>query len=192
MKLLVGLGNPGTRYQDTRHNIGFMVIDQLAKSLGVDIDKSDFKGVYSRFKYRGEDVILFKPSTYMNLSGEAIVLIKQFFKVENEDLIIVFDDLDLEPGTIRLRLSGSSGGQKGMQNTIELLGTDQIKRIRVGIGKPTFNSVDYVLGKPSPEEKIKLDDAINRASLALKDTLDNGFLHAMAMFNQKNGKDVTD
>jgi PTH1 family peptidyl-tRNA hydrolase len=185
MKLLVGLGNPGTRYQDTRHNMGFMVIDQLAKSLGVDIDKSDFKGVYSRFKYRGEDVILFKPSTYMNLSGEAIVLIKQFFKVENEDLIIVFDDLDLEPGTIRLRLSGSSGGQKGMQNTIELLGTDQIKRIRVGIGKPTFNSVDYVLGKPSPEEKIKLDDAINRASLALKDTLDNGFLHAMAMFNEK-------
>lgn len=192
MKLFVGLGNPGTKYQDTRHNMGFMVIDQLAQTLGVDMDKSDFKGIYARFKYHGEDVLLFKPTTFMNLSGEAILQIKQFFKVQIEDIVIVFDDMDLSPGSIRLRLNGSSGGQKGMQNTIELLGTQEIKRIRVGIGKPTFNSVDYVLGKPSGEEKVKLDEAIKAASSALKDILDHDFLHAMAMFNKKATKDVND
>lgn len=192
MKLFIGLGNPGLKYQDTRHNMGFRVVDRLADTLGVDIDKSDFKGVYARFKYKNEDVLLFKPTTFMNLSGEAVLLIKQFFKVEFEDMIVVFDDLDLEPGTIRLRLSGSSGGQKGMQNIIELLGTEQIKRIRIGIGKPAVNGVDHVLGKPGVEEKVKLEEAIIKASEALKDTLDNGFLHAMAFYNQKNGKDGID
>lgn len=188
MKLLVGLGNPGAKYQDTRHNMGFNVIDQLADKLGVDIDKNDFKGTYARFKYKGEDVILFKPLTFMNLSGEALVAIKQFFKIDIEDIVIVFDDLDLAPGQIRLRLNGSSGGQKGMQNITELLGTTQIKRIRVGIGKPIYDTIDYVLGRPSGEEKAKLDEAILSASNALKDTLDYGFLHAMAHFNKRPGK----
>ncbi len=192
MKLLVGLGNPGTKYKNTRHNMGFMSVDLLAESLGIDIDKNDFKGLYARFKYKQEDVILFKPQTFMNLSGEALVQIKQFFKVEDEDIVVVYDDLDLEPGIIRLRLSGSSGGQKGMQNIIELLGTQDIKRIRVGIGKPTYDTVDYVLGRATGEEKEKLEQAIVTASKALKDILDNGFLHAMAEFNKKNGKDVND
>lgn len=192
MKLLVGLGNPGTKYKNTRHNMGFMSVDLLAESLGIDIDKNDFKGLYARFKYKQEDVILFKPQTFMNLSGEALVQIKQFFKVEDEDIVVVYDDLDLEPGIIRLRLSGSSGGQKGMQNIIELLGTQDIKRIRVGIGKPTYDAVDYVLGRATGEEKEKLEQAIVTASKALKDILDNGFLHAMAEFNKKNGKDVND
>lgn len=192
MKLLVGLGNPGTKYKNTRHNMGFMSVDLLAESLGIDIDKNDFKGLYARFKYKQEDVILFKPQTFMNLSGEALVQIKQFFKVEDEDIVVVYDDLDLEPGIIRLRLSGSSGGQKGMQNIIELLGTQDIKRIRIGIGKPIYDAVDYVLGRATGEEKEKLEQAIVTASKALKDILDNGFLHAMAEFNKKNGKDVND
>lgn len=192
MKLFVGLGNPGIKYQDTRHNMGFMVIDTFADSLGVDIDKDDFKGQYARFKYKGEDIILFKPKTFMNLSGEAVVQIKQFFKVENEDMVIVFDDMDLEPGSIRLRLNGSSGGQKGMQNIIELIGTQDIKRIRVGIGKPVFNSVDWVLGKPTGEEKAMLEQAVIKGKDALKDILDYDFLHAMSKFNKKNGKDVID
>ncbi len=189
MKLFVGLGNPGIKYQATRHNMGFMVIDNLADSLGVDIDKNDFKGRYARFKYKGEDIILFKPLTFMNLSGEALVAIRQFFKVELVDIVVVFDDMDLEPGQIRLRLNGSSGGQKGMKNIIDLLGSTEIKRIRVGIGKPTYNSVDYVLGRASGEEKEKLDEAVNMASKALKDTLDYGFLHAMAHFNVRKPKE---
>lgn len=192
MKLFVGLGNPGIKYQETRHNMGFMVIDALAAMLGVDIDKTDFKGVYARFKYKGEDVILFKPLTYMNLSGEALIQIKQFFKVENEEIVVIFDDLDLEPGQVRLRLNGSSGGQKGMQNIIELLGSQDIKRIRIGIGKPPFNAIDYVLGRPGPEEKNKIEQAIKNASDALKDILDYDFLHAMAKFNKRSNKDVSD
>lgn len=188
MKLFVGLGNPGAKYQDTRHNMGFMVLDKLAAKLGVDIDKNDFKGVYARFKYKGEDVILFKPTTFMNLSGEALVSIKQFYKVEVEDIIVVFDDLDLEPGQIRLRLDGSSGGQKGMQNITELLGTQNIKRIRVGIGKPIYDTVDFVLSRPVGEEKTLIDEAIKNASDALKDALDYGFLHAMAHFNKRPAK----
>lgn len=191
MKLFVGLGNPGAKYHETRHNMGFMVIDAFADSLGVDIDKSDFKGVYARFKYKGEDVLLFKPHTFMNLSGEALVQIKQFFKVENDNIVIVFDDMDLEQGLIRLRLNGSSGGQKGMQNIIELLGTQELKRIRVGIGKPPYNAIDYVLGRPTGEEKVLIDRAVKDASEALKDILDNGFLHAMSKFNKKQGKEGT-
>lgn len=185
MKLIVGLGNPGTKYQNTRHNMGFRVIDAFADKLGVDIDKKDFKGTYARFKYKSEDVIIFKPLTFMNLSGEALVEIKQFFKIDLEDIIVIYDDLDLEPGQIRLRLNGSSGGQKGMQNITELLATQNIKRIRIGIGKPIYNAVDYVLGQITGEEKTKLDEAIKKASDALKDVLDYGFLHAMAHYNTK-------
>ncbi|HKM02457.1 MAG TPA: aminoacyl-tRNA hydrolase [Bacilli bacterium] len=189
MKLFVGLGNPGTKYQDTRHNMGFMVVDAFASKLGVDFDKNDFKGSYARFKYKGEDIVVFKPQTFMNLSGEAVLAVKQFFKVDLEDIVVVFDDLDLEPGQIRLRLNGSSGGQKGMQNITELLGTQEIKRIRIGIGKPVYDTVDFVLGRPEKEEKIKLDEAITKASNALKDILDYGFLHAMAHFNVRAVKE---
>ena len=112
---------------------------------------------------KGEDIVVFKPQTFMNLSGEAVLAVKQFFKVDLEDIVVVFDDLDLEPGQIRLRLNGSSGGQKGMQNITELLGTQEIKRIRIGIGKPVYDTVDFVLGRPEKEEKIKLDEAITKA-----------------------------
>lgn len=183
MKLIVGLGNPGREYAKTRHNMGYMVIDKFADSLGLEFDKKDFKGVYCRGRYLDEDIYLLKPETFMNLSGECVSNFVKYYKIDIEDIIIVFDDLALEPGRIRLRLNGSSGGQKGMQNVIDFLHTDQIKRIRIGIGEPKFSCIDYVLGKPSPEEQIAIDEAQNKAVLALKDALKNGFHSAMSKFN---------
>ncbi len=183
MKLIVGLGNPGKEYENTRHNMGFKVIDKFADSLGVMIDKSDFKGLFCKTKFYDEEIYLLKPQTYMNLSGESVLEFVNYFKINVEDLIVIYDDLALNPGKIRLRLNGSSGGQKGMQNIIDLLKTDQIKRIRVGIGEPTYNIIDYVLGKPSKEELILLDEAQEKAVLALKEIIKRDFHVAMSKYN---------
>lgn len=183
MKLIVGLGNPGKEYAMTRHNCGFRVLDAFADAAGVDIDKEDFKGVYGRFKFNGEDIILFKPLTMMNLSGTAVQEIVHYFKIDLNDVVIIFDDMAIEPGAIRLRNDGSSGGQKGMQNIIDHLGTSNIKRIRIGIGEPQFSSIDWVLGKPSGEDKIKIDDAIERATKAIREFLIHNFENAMSKYN---------
>lgn len=184
MKLIVGLGNPGKEYELTRHNCGFRVVDAFSDMVDVDINRSGFKGEYGKFKLDDEDVILFKPMTYMNLSGTAVLEIVQYFKINPDDILVVFDDMAIAPGDLRLRLSGSSGGQKGMQNIIDLLKTSNIKRIRVGIGEPpSKNAVDYVLGKPSGEEKDKLDRAIKRASEAIREYLMKGFNSAMNKYS---------
>ena len=183
MKLIVGLGNPGKEYVGTRHNCGFRVLDAFADLVSVDFDHKDFKGEYGKFKLDGEDVILFKPLTYMNLSGTAVQEIVHYFKIDLDDIVVVYDDMALKPGLIRLRLNGSSGGQKGIQNIIDNLGSQNIKRIRVGIGEPTFDAVDYVLGKPSGEKKEKIDSAIVKAKDAIKDYLNHDFHHAMSIYN---------
>ena len=183
MKLIVGLGNPGREYEMTRHNCGFRVIDAFADAAGIDIDREDFKGVYGRFKFGDEDIILFKPLTMMNLSGTAVQEIAHFYKIKTDDILVVFDDMAIAPGTIRLRLNGSSGGHKGIQNIIDNLGTDQIKRIRVGIGEPQFNSIDWVLGKPQGEDKVKIDEAIERATKAIREYLIHDFQNAMSKYN---------
>jgi len=183
MKLIVGLGNPGKEYAMTRHNCGFRVVDAFADAAGIDIDKEDFKGIYGRFKFGDEDIILFKPLTMMNLSGTAVQEIVHFYKVPLEDIVVIYDDMALEPGCVRLRLSGSSGGQKGIQNIIDNLKSDNIKRIRIGIGEPKFNSIDWVLGKPDGEDKIKIDQAIERATKAIREFLIHDFQNAMSKFN---------
>lgn len=183
MKLIVGLGNPGREYKDTRHNYGFKVVDAFADAIGVDFNKEDFDGVYAKFKVDDEDVILFKPLTYMNLSGTAVQKIVHFYKIDVNDIVVVFDDLAIKPGEIRLRLEGSSGGQKGMQNIIDNLGTQNIKRIRIGTGEPTFDTIDYVLGKPTKEELPLLEKAVERAVGALKEYLNHDFQNAMSKFN---------
>lgn len=183
MKLIIGLGNPGIKYQKTRHNMGFMAIDLLSDLSEIDIDKEVFKGLLGRGKIFDEDVFLFKPMTYMNLSGTAVIELVNYFKVNIDDIIVIYDDLSLPPGTIRLRKSGSSGGQKGMQNIIDLLHTDNIKRIRIGIGEPTWDTVDYVLGKPLKEEMVLIEDAIKRCSEAIKETIKTNFEKAMNRFN---------
>lgn len=183
MKLIVGLGNPGKKYEKTRHNMGFMVLDHFSDISQIDIDKEVFNGLLGRGKIFNEDVLLFKPTTFMNLSGTAVQQVVSYFKIKLEDIIIVFDDMALPVGQIRLRKSGSSGGQKGMQNIIDLLHSQDIKRIRVGIGEPQYNAVDYVLGKPLKEELPLVEEAIIRAAEALKEALKSNFEKAMSQYN---------
>ena len=183
MKLIVGLGNPGKKYEHTRHNMGFDAVDLFAAKAQIDIDKEAFKGVVGRGKVFDEDVYLLKPSTFMNLSGESVREIVNYFKIDIKDIIIVFDDMALEPGKIRLRPSGSSGGHKGMQNIIEHLGTDNIKRLRIGIGEPTYDTIDYVLSKPLKDERPLIEESIEKAVEALFESLKTNFDLAMTKYN---------
>ena len=183
MKLIVGLGNPGKKYEHTRHNMGFDVVDLFAEKAQIDIDKEAFKGLVGRGKVFDEDIYILKPQTYMNLSGESVREIVNYFKIDLGDLIVIYDDMALEPGKIRLRASGSSGGHKGMQNIIEQLGSEDIKRIRIGIGEPTYDTIDYVLSKPLKEERPLIDEAIKNAVDALKEVLKENFDKAMTNFN---------
>lgn len=184
MKLIVGLGNPGKKYEHTRHNMGFDTVDLFAELAKIDIDKEAFKGLVGRGKVFDEDVYLLKPQTYMNLSGESVREIVNYFKIDIEDVIIIYDDMALEPGKIRLRASGSSGGHKGMQNIIDQLGTEEIKRIRIGIGESLDDTIDYVLSKPLKEERPLIDEAIKNAVEALKEILKSNFEKAMTNFNR--------
>lgn len=185
MQLVVGLGNYGEEYEKTRHNMGFMLLDMLANDLGVVNFKSGFKGLYAKAECEGEEVYLLKPMTYMNLSGTSVAEFVNYFKIDTDDIIVLSDDLALEPGRFRLRASGSSGGQKGLGNIIDCLKTDKIKRIRIGTGEPGYrNVVDYVLGVPSKEQKEKIDMALDEALLALKYALaSHDFNKAMSRFS---------
>lgn len=183
MKLIVGLGNFGAEYEQTRHNMGFEVVEELALDLNLNFNKSDFKGIYAKGKAYDEDVILLKPLTYMNLSGESVQPLMRYYKVPVEDLIVVCDDMALKPGSFRAKVKGSSGGQKGLQNIINLLGTQDFKRIRIGTGEPRRKEevVNYVLGKPSPAER----DLINKAQdEAIK------FLHIVIKLGWQKGMDA--
>ena len=195
MKLIVGLGNPGKEYEHTRHNMGYDVVALFASSLGFDIDKVGFKGLYTKVKYFNEDIILLKPTTYMNLSGDSIVLLKNYFKIDKyakickidiEDIIIIYDDMDTKVGNIRLKIKGSSGGHNGIKSIIANLKTEEFKRIRVGIGKPAFNIIDYVLSKPSSEEQELINKALQDAVDALKISIKESFNKAMTIYNKEN------
>ena len=184
MKLIVGLGNPGKKYENTRHNMGFMAIDLLSDQADIDVDKEVFHGLMGRGKIFEQDVILFKPTTFMNLSGTAVQEVVHYFKIELEDIVVIYDDMALEPGTIRLRKEGSSGGHKGMQNIIDCLSTEEIKRIRIGIGEPGENdTIDYVLSKPLKEEMPVIEEAIANAVRAVKEMLKSDFDRAMNKYN---------
>lgn len=185
MKLIVGLGNPGRNYAHTRHSMGFDTIDKLADSWGVSIEKENFKGLYTKVKYFDEDVILLKPLTFMNLSGDSIISCMNFFKIEKKDLLVIYDDLDIKPGHLKLKESGSSGGHNGIKSIISNLGSEEFKRIRVGVGRPEFDSViDYVLKKPSKEEQELIDEAQNNAVEAIKIYLKESFNKAMTLYNK--------
>ena len=184
MKLIVGLGNPGKKYENTRHNMGFMAIDLLSDQAQVDVDKEVFHGLMGRGKIYDQDVILFKPTTFMNLSGTAVQEVVHYFKIELEDIVVIYDDMALVPGVIRLRKEGSSGGHKGMQNIIDCLSSEQIKRIRIGIGEPGDNdNIDYVLSKPLKDEMPLIEEAIANAVRAVKEMLKSDFDRAMNKYN---------
>lgn len=184
MKLIVGLGNPGKEYAGTRHNCGFMVIDRLASKLNVDVDQNKFKGLYAKVKYHGEDIILLKPQTYMNLSGESVNAVMNFFKIDKEDLLVIYDDLDMPVGKLRLRKTGSAGGHNGIKNIIAHLNSQDFKRIRVGIDRHKYmNVADYVLSCFSKVESEAIEQGIENAANAVLDYLDNDFNHAMNYYN---------
>ena len=186
MKLIVGLGNPGREYENTRHNCGFMMIDRLADKLKVEINQAKFKGLYVKTKIEGEDVILLKPQTYMNLSGESIGEVMRFFKIDKTDVLVVYDDLDLPVGKIRIRESGSAGGHNGIKSTIAHLGGQDFKRIRIGIDKhPMIPVVDYVLGKFTAEEQTKRNEALENACLAAIAFMTQDFNKVMSLYNKK-------
>ena len=184
MKLIVGLGNPGKKYEDTRHNMGFMAVDLLSDQAQIDVDKEVFHGLMGRGKIFDQDVILFKPTTFMNLSGTAVQEVVHYFKIALDDIVVIYDDMALPVGSIRLRKEGSSGGHKGMQNIIDCLSTEEIKRIRVGIGEPGDNdNIDFVLSKPLKDEMPLITEAIEDAVRAVKEYLKSDFDRAMNKYN---------
>lgn len=185
MKVIVGLGNPGKQYQNTRHNMGYMVIDALCDMFSCDLDYNKFKGIYGICKHPSlpEPVIFAKPETFMNLSGEFIRPLLDYFKLGPEDLLVIYDDMAIPEGKIRLRLSGSHGSHNGMRNIIDLLHTENIKRIRVGIGEPPHSGVDYVLTKPTGDSAKLAEEAIEQAAKATRDALLKGFNYAMNHYN---------
>lgn len=164
MVLIVGLGNPGKKYENTRHNTGFLVIDMIASHFGITINQKKFNGLYTKFKTNQTEVILLKPQTYMNLSGDCVASFVHYFKVDIEDILIITDDLDLPIGKIRIRDTGSAGGQKGLSHIMNVLKTNKIARLRVGIGNnKLIDTADYVLGKVEPEKREIYDKSLKLA-----------------------------
>ena len=185
MKIIVGLGNPGSEYSMTRHNVGFMAMDELARSLGISSWKKRNQALVA--EYRGsEPVILVKPQTFMNLSGVAVGEVARWYKVSPEDIIVIFDDMDLPIGRLRLRMKGGSGGHKGIESLLTHLTNDSFNRIRIGIDRPPTNwqVVDYVLSSFTPEEQPLLKEAITRAAEAAQSIVKDGMSKAMNVFNK--------
>lgn len=183
MKLIVGLGNPGLTYKKTRHNIGFMFIESIEKDLKLDFKiEKKFKAMVCKEKIDGEDILFVKPITYMNNSGEAVKAIVDFYQIALEDILVIVDDMDLPIGKVRIRKNGSSGGQKGLNSIISLLHSNEIKRIRVGIGKGD-EAVNHVLGVFSKEERELIDSIIDKAYYIVKDYLALSFENFMSKYN---------
>jgi PTH1 family peptidyl-tRNA hydrolase len=189
MKLIVGLGNPGTRYRFTRHNVGFLVIDHLADKLDISLGQKKFDAFYGKGKIGATPVMLAKPQTFMNLSGYAVQRLLDYFNVEVKDLIVVHDDLDLPFQSIRLKSGGGHGGHKGLMSIIEQNGTGDFSRIRLGIGKPAHKGLvdSYVLELFSREEMEHLPNIVEQASQAIMELLSSGIQAAM---NQYHGKTI--
>ena len=185
MKLIVGLGNPGRDYNNTRHNVGFNVIDLLVKKYGLSFNENKkFNALECCFNLNGEKVIFVKPLTYMNLSGESVRQVMDFFKINQEDILVIYDDLDMPVGKLRLRQSGSAGGHNGIKNIILHTGSQNFNRIRVGIDRSKYiKVVDYVLSRFTKDEQDAINQGIENASDAVIDYLDHGFNHAMNRFN---------
>lgn len=185
MKIIVGLGNPGKPYEHTRHNIGFDVIDALANKWDAPLTASKFNGMYATVHRPEGKVLLVKPLTYMNLSGECVRPLMDYFDIDVKDLIVIYDDLDLETGKLRLRQKGSAGGHNGIKSLIQHLGTQEFNRIRIGVSRPPagMKVADYVLSKFSKEEDAVMADAINKSVNAIEASLSKPFLDVMNHFN---------
>jgi len=186
MKLIIGLGNPGQQYEQTRHNVGFRVVDALAKTLGWNWSEQRNRAVLASGTLGSEKVVLVKPITFMNNSGESVGALAHWYKVQAEDVLVVYDELDLPLGKIRLKTSGSAGGHNGMDNIIRHLHTQQVPRLRIGIGRPAnarMDTINYVLGVPPLDERIMLTTAEEKAAAALPSIIRQGVAIAMNELN---------
>ncbi|MFD2923456.1 aminoacyl-tRNA hydrolase [Halobacillus naozhouensis] len=188
MKCIVGLGNPGRKYEKTRHNIGFMIIDELAQQNHWTMEQKKFKGLFTIEHMNGEKVLLLKPQTYMNLSGDSLRLFMDYYGIEEEDVLVIYDDLDLPPGRIRLRQKGGHGGHNGIRSIIDQLGTKGFKRLRVGVGRPSvpMSVVDYVLGTFDKDQQEHVQEAINQSVKACEAWFEQPFAEVMNTFNVKS------
>lgn len=190
MYIVVGLGNPGSKYYDNRHNIGFRVIDKLAKEYGVKINKLKFKSEYNETRINGEKIILLKPQTYMNNSGEAVKEVKNFFGVDTKNIIVIHDDIDLEYSRIKVKKNGGSGTHNGLRSILNHIKEKDFPRVRFGIGKPPeyMNLADYVLGNFNKDEIKKLDDFIEESVEIIESIVSNGIDNTMNQYNAKDKK----
>ena len=185
MYLIVGLGNPGKEYENTRHNMGFKVLNKLSKKYNIPITKSKFNGKYGTGIIENEKVILLEPQTYMNLSGEAIKPMLDFYKVDYSNLLVIYDDIDVEPGKVKIRTKGGPGTHNGMKSVVKEIGTEEFPRIRVGIGQPIIKlaMIDYVIGYVPEKELTILEEGIEKAEQAIEEILKHGINYAMNKFN---------
>jgi PTH1 family peptidyl-tRNA hydrolase len=183
MKLVVGLGNPGKRYSETRHNLGFKVINELARRHQVQKEEHRFDAIIGHCRMGGEKVLLLKPLTFMNLSGRAVQPVMRFYKIPLQDLLVVYDDMDLPPASLRIRAAGSSGGHKGMASIVELLASQDFARIRIGIGRPPYGVTEWVLSAPPAEERPEYEAAVLQAADAVEYWVKDGIVQVMNRFN---------
>ncbi|WP_075841206.1 aminoacyl-tRNA hydrolase [Clostridium perfringens] len=186
MILIVGLGNPGKQYEQTRHNIGFDVIDYMANKYNIDVNREKFKGICGEGFIENKKVILLKPLTYMNLSGESIRELANFYKLEDDEIIVVYDDISLDIGRLRIREKGSAGGHNGIKSIIQNLGGDKFSRVKVGVGQPKDNLVNHVLGKFSKEDREHIEKVIPVVSDAIVEIVKNDAKESMNKFNGVN------
>lgn len=187
MYLIVGLGNPEEEYARTRHNMGFDVINKLSEKHSIEVNKTKFNSLYATGSIAGEKVILIKPQTFMNLSGIAVREFKNFYKINPSNIIVIYDDLDIEPGIIKIRKKGGAGTHNGMKSVVSEVGTEEFPRIRIGIGNPEYKNdlLNYILTK-IPEEDYKiLQEAINNAADSIEEIIKNGIDIAMNKYNWK-------
>lgn len=187
MKLIVGLGNPTNKYEGTRHNVGFDVIDKMADEYGIGLDVIKHKGMYGKGKIDGQTVILLKPMTFMNLSGESVSQVATYYKIASSDIIVVYDDINLDVGRLRVRGKGSAGGHNGIKNIIANLHTEEFPRVRVGVGMkpPRMDLADYVLSHFSNEDRKLVDESYDKAIKAIALLVNDELDKAM---NEYNGK----
>ncbi|MGX7111728.1 aminoacyl-tRNA hydrolase [Gemella cuniculi] len=185
MKLIIGLGNPGKQYENTRHNIGFMILDELAKNWNVNFDKNKFNADYAVTYYSGIKYLLIKPTTYMNLSGEAVRKFYDYFEINMEDVLVIYDDLDTKTANFKLKAKGSSGGHNGIKSIINHLGTEKFNRLKIGINRPIppMKVVDYVLGKFSKEEMGKIEKIYGKSINCIEDFSKLSFVELMNKYN---------
>ncbi len=185
--LIVGLGNPGVSYQNTRHNVGFMALDRLATDCNVDIDRAKYKGLTARVTIGEHKCLLLKPTTYMNLSGESVLAAMQYYKIPIERVLVFVDDISLEPGKLRIRRKGSHGGQNGLRNIIDLLGRDDFTRVKIGVGQkphPDYDLASWVLSNFTPDEKKQIDEQLKHTKTITTLFLDQKLDQAMNRFNR--------